>query len=153
MRQIIVTPQPAGALPAGAAGALGSSGAAQLGMSEDPDEETGEIPQMTPEQEFADFKKSLTPEAREALRKSGSSDNIDDILRLAEAAYATSNEMPEDNSKTEEIAGRSHMMHLVARQAKISQMASQKIHDEVVSTAKNDPSKAVSLLRQWMEEA
>jgi flagellar biosynthesis/type III secretory pathway M-ring protein FliF/YscJ len=43
--------------------------------------------------------------------------------------------------------------HMAAQQAKFSQAQAQKVHKEVVETAKNDPKKTVGLMRQWMDEA
>ena len=44
-------------------------------------------------------------------------------------------------------------MQQMAEHARISQEQAQNIHREVVDTAKSQPQKSVSLLRQWMDEA
>ncbi len=45
------------------------------------------------------------------------------------------------------------MQHAAAQQAKLSSAQAQKVQSEVIDTAKNDPQKTVSLIRQWMDEA
>ncbi len=45
------------------------------------------------------------------------------------------------------------MQQMAAEQARTSQAQAQQIHKEVLETAKTQPQKTVSLLRQWMDEA
>jgi hypothetical protein len=45
------------------------------------------------------------------------------------------------------------LQKLAAQQARFTQAQAQQIHKEVVQTAKSNPQKTVSLMRQWMDEA
>jgi len=85
------------------------------------------------------------------------------IKRLGNAEAAPSNveelddlpdaEVPEEMRGNQEAMRHYKLQRLAAKQARLTQVQAQKIQKEVVDTAKNNPQKTVSLLRQWIEEA
>jgi flagellar M-ring protein FliF len=62
-------------------------------------------------------------------------------------------EIPEELKGNQEAIRTYKLQRLAARQAKLTQAQAQKMQKEMVDTARNNPQKTVSLLRQWMDEA
>lgn len=152
VRQITVTAVGGGlqALPAGAAGAAGAlegpggeGGAVEGGGAPDA---LSQIP--------ASMLASLPPDVQAALRASQggkggalsgpANDGFDDI---------DISEIPEELRDNQEAIRQFKLQRLAAKQARLTQVEAQRIHQEVMDTAKNNPQKTVSLLRQWMDEA
>lgn len=132
MRQIMVTAVPAGAgghydaLPA-PAGGLRQMSRNELDASQ------GNVPAAL-----------RGGEGPLALNMGGMS--LDDI-QLDES------EIPEELRGNQEAIRMFKLQKMAAQQARLSQAQSQNMHEEVITTAKANPQKTVSLLRQWMDEA
>jgi flagellar biosynthesis/type III secretory pathway M-ring protein FliF/YscJ len=62
-------------------------------------------------------------------------------------------EIPPELRGNQEAVRAFKLQRMAARQAKLTQAQAASIQKEVVDTAKNNPQKTVSLLRQWMDEA
>lgn len=134
LKQIMVTPMGSAlqALPAGAGGLMG--------------------------QISAETMQSLPPEVQAALANNqarGGQKGIEAMGRLEDAPLdeVEEEEIPEELRDNKEAIKHFRLQRLAAKQARLTQAEAQKIHQEVLETAKSNPQKTVSLMRQWMDEA
>lgn len=61
-------------------------------------------------------------------------------------------DLPEEMRGNQDAIRQFKLQRLAAKQAKMTQAEADKIHADVMATARENPQKTVSLMRQWMEE-
>lgn len=61
-------------------------------------------------------------------------------------------DLPEEMRGNQDAIRQFKLQRLAAKQAKLTQNEADKIHQDVMNTARENPQKTVSLMRQWMEE-
>lgn len=90
----------------------------------------------------------------EMLRNSKLGELTNELAGLESALDGMDDEdIPDEIRGNQEAMRAFKMSRMATQQARLTQAEAQKIQQEVVDTAKNNPQKTVSLLRQWMDEA